>query len=146
MPTAARLVAAICLAIVAFIVSGMIMPLMPDSTDFGYFVPVNVMLGILAGWIIMGPRAGRGTTAAINNGLTGVLVLVLWGLGVQAGYEMFRLAMKFRYDGPMEAIVAIFRIGAEFGVMIATAPILTFLIVSAVISGLVVEFAGTRWR
>jgi hypothetical protein len=38
----------------------------------------------------MGPRAGRGTTAAINNGLTGVFVLMLWGVGVQAINEMVR--------------------------------------------------------
>ena len=145
MPTAARLVAAICLAIVAYIVSGLIMPLMPDSTDFGIFVPLNVFLGVLAGWLVMGRRAGRGTTAAINNGLTGVFVLMLWGIGVQACNEMVRLAMKNRYDGPMEAVVAIFQIGAEFGLMIATAPILAFLVVAAVISGLIVEFAGKRW-
>ena len=146
MPTAARLVAAICLAIVAFVVSGMIMPLMPESTDFGYFVPLNIILGLLAGWIIMGPRVGRGTTAAINNGLTGVFVMMLWGIGVQACNEMVRLAMKNRYDNAMEAMVAIFQIGAEFGLMIATVPIGLFLLVGAVVSGLVTEYAGNRWR
>ena len=45
MPDAARLVAAICLAILAFIVSGQIVPLMPESTDFGYFLYVNIVLG-----------------------------------------------------------------------------------------------------
>tara|TARA_R110002074_G_scaffold44782_10_gene116481 strand:- start:10933 stop:11373 length:441 start_codon:yes stop_codon:yes gene_type:complete len=146
MPTAARLVAAICLAIAAFLVSGMIMPLMPESTDFGIFVPVNIILGLLAGWLIMGPRVGRGITAAINNGLTGVFVLMLWGIGVQAANEMVRLAMKNRYDGAMEALVAVFQIGAEFGLLIATVPIGLFLVVAAVISGLVTEFASNRWR
>ena len=146
MPTAARLVAAICLAIVAFIVSGMVMPLMPESTDFGYFVPLNIIIGLLAGWIVMGRRVGRGTTAAINNGLTGVFVMMLWGIGVQACNEMVRLAMKNRYDNAMEAMVAIFQIGAEFGLMIATVPIGLFLLVGAVVSGLVTEHAGNRWR
>ncbi len=146
MPTAARLVAAICLATTAFFVSHLIMPLMPDSTDFGYFVPVNMFLGLLAGWVIMGPRVGRGITAAINNGLSGVFVLVLWGIGLQACNEMVRLAMKNRYDGAMEAVVAIFQISAEFGLMIATVPIGLFLLGSAVISGLVTEAAGKRWR
>lgn len=146
MPTSARLVAAVCLAIVAFFVSGLIMPLMPDRGDFGNFVPINIILGLLAGWFIMGPRVGRGTTAAINNGLTGVFVLVLWGIGVHACNEMVRLAMRNRYDGAVEALVAIFQIGAEYGVMIATVPIGLFLIVSSVIAGLITEFVGTRWR
>jgi hypothetical protein len=146
MPSAARLVAAICLAIVGYIVSGMIVPLMPESTNFGNFKLVNAVLGLLAGWFIMGPRVGRGTTAAINNGLAGVFVLVLWGLGVQACYEMFRLAMRNRYDGAFEALTEIFVIGAEYGATMATAPIGLFLVVSAAISGLVTEAAGKRWR
>ncbi|MFC6638303.1 TrgA family protein [Sulfitobacter sp. JBTF-M27] len=146
MPTAARLMAAICLAIVACIISFMVMPLMPESTDFGYFVPLNIVLGLLVGWIVMGRRAGRGTTAAINNGLTGVFVLMLWGIGVQAINEMMRLAMRNRYDGPFEAIVAIFKIGAEFAVIIATVEIGIALLISAVISGLLTEFASKRWR
>ncbi len=146
MPTAARLMGAFCLAIVGYIISLMVMPLMPESTDFGYFVPLNVFLGICVGWIVMGSRAGRGTTAGINNGLTGVFVLMLWGVGVQAINEMMRLAMRNRYDGPFEAIVAIFQIGAEYAVIIATVPIGIALIISAVVSGLMTEFAGNRWR
>ncbi|HIF77757.1 MAG TPA: TrgA family protein, partial [Sulfitobacter sp.] len=50
MPTGARLMAAISLAVLAFILSGMVVPLMPESTDFGYFLPLNMMLGLLVGW------------------------------------------------------------------------------------------------
>lgn len=146
MPTAARLMAAICLAVVAYFISEMVKPLMPESTDFGYFVPLNVVLGLCVGWIVMGRRAGRGTTAAINNGLTGVFVLMLWGVGLQAINEMIRLAMRNRYDGPFEAIVAVFQIGAEYAVIIATVPIGIALVISAVVSGLLTEFADSRWR
>ncbi len=145
MPTAARLMAAICLAFVGYIVSLMVMPLMPESTNFGNFVPINVFLGFCVGWIVMGSRVGRGKTAAINNGLTGVFVLMLWGIGLQAANEMMRLAMRHRYDGPFEAIVAIFQIGAEYAVLIATMSIGVVLVIAAVISGLVTEFVGNRW-
>lgn len=146
MPTAARLVAAIALAALAYLISGMVMPLMPDSTDFGYFVPVNIFLGLACGWLVVGPRAGRGTTAAINNGLTGTFVLMLWGVGVQAINEMVRLAMRNRYDGAFEAIVAVFQIGAEYVVIIATVQIGVTLVIGAVICGLLTEYAGKRWK
>ena len=146
MPTAARLVAALCLAALAYVVSGMVMPLMPENTDFGYFIPINIGLGLLVGWVAMGKRAGRGTTAAINNGLTGVFLLMLWGIGVQATNEMVRLAMRNRYDGPLEALTAIFEIGAEYALIIATVPIGVVLLIGAVVSGLLTEFAGNRWR
>lgn len=146
MPTAAKLTAAICLAAVGYILSLMVMPLMPESTDFGYFVPLNAVLGLLVGWLVMGRRAGRGTTAAINNGLTGVFVLMLWGIGVQAINEMIRLAMRNRYDGPFEAMVAVFQIGAEFAVIVITVPIVVVAVIASIISGLLVEFAHKHGR
>ena len=145
MPTAARLVSAFCLAVVAFIISQMVIPLMPESTDFGYFVPVNIFLGLAVGWIVMGPRAGRGWTSGINNGFTGVAVLMLWGLGVQSINEMIRLAMRNRYDGPFEAILAVFYIGAEWAWEIATQDIGIALVVSAVVTGLIAEWSSRRW-
>ena len=145
MPTGARLMAAISLAVLAFILSGMVVPLMPESTDFGYFLPLNILLGLVVGWRVMGKRAGRGIVAAINNGLAGVFVLMLWAIFLQAANEMVRLALRNRYDDPFEAIVAVFQIGAEFGVMIATLPIGVALVVGAVIAGLLTEFAYNRW-
>ncbi|MBM1309050.1 TrgA family protein [Sulfitobacter mediterraneus] len=146
MPTAAKLTAAICLAAVGYILSLMVMPLMPESTDFGYFVQLNAVLGLFVGWLVMGRRAGRGTTAAINNGLTGVFVLMLWGVGVQAINEMIRLAMRNRYDGPFEAMVAVFQIGAEFAVIVITVPIVIVAVIASIISGLLVEFAHKHGR
>ncbi len=146
MPTAARLMAAVCLAVTGYVLSLIVMPLMPDSTDFGYFIPVNIVLGLLAGWIIMGPRVGRGGASAINNGLTGVFVLILWALFVQSCNEMTRLAMRNRYDDVFEAITAVFEIGAEWAWMIATKEFLIVAVIAAVISGVLTEFAGRRWR
>ncbi len=146
MPDAARLVAAVSLAIIAWIVSGLIPPLMPEGTDFGYLAFVNVGLGLLCGWLVMGRRAGRGITAAINNGLTGVAALVFWGLFVQATNEMVRLAMRNRFGGPFEAILAIFEIGADYARVLVNSGILTVLLVGAVLAGLATEYAWRTWR
>lgn len=146
MPDGARLTAALCLALTAFILSGQIMPLMPESTDFGYFTQVNILIGFLSGWVVMGKRAGRGTTAAINNGITGVVVMVFWGLFVQGCYEMFRLAMRNRYDGPFEALAAIFTIALEYGMIIFVPQILLTLAISSLISGAATEYAWRTWR
>lgn len=146
MPNAARLVAALSLALIAFIVSGLVMPLMPEGMDFGYFTWVNVGLGVLCGWIIMGKRAGRGITPAINNGVTGVLSLLFWGLFVQGAYEMFRQAMRNRFDGPFEALGAIFTIGFDYGLTIMVPSIIWTLLVGGVLAGLATEYAWRQWR
>ncbi|GAB5438534.1 TrgA family protein [Falsiruegeria mediterranea] len=146
MPDAARLVAALSLALIAFIVSGLIMPLMPEGMDFGYFTWVNVGLGVICGWVVMGKRAGRGVTPAINNGVTGVLALLFWGLFVQGAYEMFRQAMRNRFDGPFEALGAIFTIGFDYGLTIMVPSIIWTLLVGGVLAGLATEFAWRQWR
>lgn len=146
MPTAARLVAAMCLALVAFIVSGQIIPLMPEGTDFGYFTVINIVLGVLTGWIIMGKRAGQGSTAAINNGITGVIALLFWGLFVQGAYEMIRLSLRHRYDGPFEALLAIVKIGGKFGVEILVPTVIATLLVGGILAGFATEYAAKKWR
>lgn len=146
MPTAARLAAATSLALLAFIVSGQIMPLMPEGTDFGYFTYINMALGVLTGWILMGKRAGLGRAAAINNGITGVIALLFWGLFVQGCYEMIRQAMRRNFDGPFEALLAIFKIGTEFGMTILVPHVIATLLIGGVLAGFATEFAARRWR
>ena len=146
MPDSARLVAALCLAGVGFVLSGLIVPLFPDSTDFGYFTLINIGIGLVVGWVSMGKRAGRGITSAINNGLTGVALLIFWGLFVQSANEMVRLALRNRFDGPFEAILAIFEIGYEWALVIATLPVAIAALTGAVIAGVLTEYAWRTWR
>lgn len=149
MPNAARLVAALCLAGVAFVLSGLVKDIYVaehGETNFGWFVPVNVVIGLLVGWNSLGSRAGRGMSSAITNGMTGVFLLVLWGLFVQACNEMTRLAMKNRYDNAFEAIAAIFQIGAEWGLLLLSAPFLLTAAIGACVAGLLTEAAWRSWR
>lgn len=145
MPTAARLAAAIMLAILGWVLSELIRPLMPEGTGFGSFNYVNTFIGICVGWTVVGSRAGRGFVQGINNGVTGVVVLIIWGLAVHSSAEMFRLAMRNRYDSPMEAITAIFLIASEYGLMIATLTVISTAFVAALIIGPVTDFVAKRW-
>ncbi|MGR3759207.1 TrgA family protein [Roseobacteraceae bacterium NS-SX3] len=146
MPNGARLIAALSLALLAFIVSGMVKPLMPDGTDFGYFTQVNMALGVVCGWVYMGKRAGRGLVPALNNGFTGMAVMVFWALFLQGAWEMFQLAMRHRYDGPFEALSAIFTIALDYFFLIAVPSIWLTLITGAAVAGLATENAWLRWR
>ena len=149
MPDASRLVGALCLAVVGFILSGLIMPVFEEAngeTNFGWFIWVNVVIGLAVGWTSMGKRAGRGVSAAITNGVTGVFLLLLWGLFTQACNEMTRLAMKNRYDGAIEAIGAIFQIMAEWGLLLLFPSFLLTAAGAAFVSGILTEYAWRTWR
>jgi cation transport ATPase len=146
MPTAARLVAALALAALAFVVSGQIMPLMPENTDFGYFTHVNMALAAVVGWKIIGPRAGRGFVPGVNNGLTGMAVLVLLALFLQGAVEMFRLAHRHVYDDPFEALAAIFTIGLEYFFIMAVPTVLVTLVIGGALVGVIVDVSAKRWK
>lgn len=146
MPSAANLFAAIMLALVALMVSSFVPPLLEEGTDMGNFFLVNAVIGLLVGWFSVGRRTGRGWIPGINAGITGVVLLVIWGVFVQSANEMVRLALRNRFDNAFEALTAIFQIGVEWGLLIMTTPILTTLGIGGVITGLVAESAAQRWR
>lgn len=146
MPSATNLFAAISMALLALFVSTLIPPLLPEGTDMGNFQIVNMVIGIVCGWQVVGKRTGRGTVAGINAGITGVVAFVFWGLFVQAANEMVRLAMRNRFDGAFEALIAIFQLMTEWFMLMITVPIITTLVIGAIVVGLVAESAAQRWR
>ncbi|WP_370311282.1 TrgA family protein [Sagittula sp.] len=146
MPTAARLVAAICLAAVAWFASEAVKPLFPEGTDFGSFNMVNVVLGVLVGWFILGSRSGRGYASGISNGFTSVIALTFWALFVQATNEMVDRSFRRFYDSPFEAIGAIFEIGLEYGQKMLDPTVIAILLVGGILAGVVAEIAGQRWK
>lgn len=146
MPNAARLVAALCIGSLAVIVSFQVMRLMPERTDFGYFTYVNGLIGLCVGWTVMGKRAGRGLAAAISNGFGGVLMLLLWALFVQACAEMVDRALANRYGDVFQAIIAVLKLMADYGLVLLNAPVIATLIAGGLVSGVLTEYAWRSWR
>ncbi|GAA4217231.1 putative PurR-regulated permease PerM [Sagittula marina] len=146
MPTAAKLVAAICLAVVAWFASEAVKPLFPEGQDFGNFNYWNTAIGLLCGWVILGSRAGRGFSAGISNGATAVVSMTLVALFVYATDEMINRAFRRFYDDPFEAVVAIAEMALEFGVKIFDGQVVVTLLVGGILSGILTEIAAKRWR
>ncbi|MFP4043632.1 MAG: TrgA family protein [Rhodosalinus sp.] len=149
MPTAARLVAAIVLAAVGWFASELVKPLIEAQTgrtEFGGLSLINLVLGALCGWIVIGKRAGRGYSAAIGNGLTGGAALVFWALFVQAVREMVDRSLARRYDGPVEAIAGVFELIVEYGAFLVNTQMLVTLVAGSILGGVASEFAARRWR
>lgn len=146
-PTAAKLIAAVILGVTGFVLSLLVVPLLQEGTNVGWFPLVNTVIGLLAGWITVGRRAGRGTSGAIGNGLTGGAVLMFWGLFVQSFNEMLRLSLRNRYDGPVQALTDMLEMGYEWGLLALTSPLFSLtLLLGAVAEGLSAEIAARLWR
>lgn len=144
--TATRVVAAILLAVTGWIVSQLVRPLMPEGTAFGMFDYVNTALGLAVGWVVIGRRMGRGLSNAIGIGITGAIALLFWAVFLQSAREMFALANKRRYDGPMEAIIGLFQVGIDYIVVIATPAVLGTLLLGGIITAVLAERAARVWR
>lgn len=145
MPTAARLVSAICLGALGWIASEMIRPLMPPETAFGWFNWVNVGLGALCGWFVLGPRSGHGYNEAIGAGLTGLGALVFWAFFAQSFWKMIDMSLDRRYDGPVEALIGIFENAMDYGQYLIDVPLIATLIVGGILSGFIAEYVARRW-
>lgn len=145
MPTTAKLVAAAGLGIVGWVASDMIRPLMPPDTSFGWFNQVNLVLGLLCGWVVTGKRVGFGWAEGFSAGLTGMGALVAWGLFAQSFYEMLMRSLARRYDGPMEGLTAMFELGVEYGSVLLNGPLIGFLCLGGILTGLVAEAVARRW-
>jgi hypothetical protein len=145
MPTASKLVAAFCLSVTALIVSEMIKQNMPEGTQFGMFSGVNVLVGLVVGWVTVGSRAGRGFAAAVTTGLTGAVALVFWCLFVHACYEMTEQAMRGLYKSFFDAVQGIFELMLEFSHELLDKDIAIVLLLGGFLSGFVADFVSKRW-
>lgn len=146
MPTAAKLVAGILWALLAWFASNLIKPYFPEGMDLGLFAEVNAAWGFLLGWVMAGPRAGMGWNAAISYGLTTTVFLVISGVFLHSFVEMVRLSLRRLYEGPVEGLVAVFGLMVEYFGIMAQTEVLVTLLVGGIFAGLVTEWSGRRWR
>lgn len=145
MPTAAKLVAAIAFALLGFLGAELIKPLMPEGTQYGFFAEVCAGIGALCGWRVMGTLIGRTYRAAVESGLRTMLNLVFWSVLLLAIYDMVLQSMKMRYDGPVEAIQAIFSISLDYLRIMVDPGVIATLILGGILGGVVTEWASRRW-
>jgi len=146
MPTASRMIGAVLFAALAFIVSEMFKPLMPEGTDMGRFSEYNAVIGFVCGWVFMSLRYGAKGSSAIGSGLTGMFATLFWVMILNNTAEMLRLSVRKQYDGPVEAIVGVFQLMIKYGAMMATPEIIITLLLSGVVIGMICGWAARNWR
>ena len=146
MPTAARMTGLVLFGVLAWLVSEQVKPLFPDGTNFGRFSEYNALIGMVCGWVVMGPRAGEGRGGAVGGGITTTVAVLFWGLLLHSIAEMLRLSLRKHYDGPVEAVVGVIQLAIEYVILIGTVPVMGTLFVGGIISGAICGWVARRWR
>ncbi|MBI1416865.1 MAG: TrgA family protein [Limimaricola sp.] len=144
MPTMAKLVGAILFAALAWGVSQLIIPLLPDGKPVQTFALVNAAWGLVCGWLIAGPRAGQGYSAAIGYGLTTSIAMLFWALFWHSAFQMVVASMARNHGPPMEAVMSTFQRFWDSLVLMSTPQIWGALLIGGSLAGMVVEYVGRR--
>lgn len=143
MTTSNKLIAAICLAFIGGLVAEFVKPQMPEGSDPGQMTLISAVIGIVVGWRVMGKRASK--SGALELGAVGVASLVFWGLIMFGLIEMLDLAMRRRFDEPVEALEKVVEIAVEYALYLAHPNVLITLAVGVFVSGFATTFAARRW-
>ncbi|WP_386682077.1 TrgA family protein [Loktanella sp. R86503] len=146
MPTAGRLTGAVFYAALGAALAFLLVPYFDEARAPKYWIPLVIAVGVLVGWMVVGSRSGQGTGAAIGTGLTGAAALAFWVLLLVSGYDMIQVAMRGRFDGPMDAVIGVFSIMLDYAKSFYSPLILFVWIGGGLIAGLVTDLIGSRYR
>lgn len=147
MPTAAKLLAALAFACVAFFASEVFKPLLPEGTRTGNLSLINAGLGFIVGWLVMGKLAGKGYYRSIGSGFRTSATLLFFVLLAWSIWIMLVNSTRMRYDNAMEAIVAVFGLIYEYGAIFVVDPqSLVVLFVGGIAGGLLAEWAAQNFE
>ena len=146
MPDAARLVAALSLALVALLLAPQVTRFLPAGLSPLRFMVASTIIGFICGWSFLGCRAGRGIHAAIACGVTGVALLALGSAVLLGSFDMLGQAGHMRLRGPLDAVEALVMLGTGRLLSFGNLPLVAQMLAGALFAGLATEYAKRRWR
>ncbi|MBJ3764005.1 TrgA family protein [Maribius pontilimi] len=144
-PTAAKLIASLSFAALAWYASQLVVPNLPEGMSEGIMPEINALVGLVLGWRITGRRAGDGFVNAIGIGLTTGAAIVLCSLLIWAGHEMLQRSINVRYDGPIEGIEDMIVLFLRYATFMYPGPCLSTLAIGSILAGLLAEATAKRY-
>jgi len=145
MPTGAKLIGALTFAALAYFLSDLIKPLLPEGTPTGRLSEVNAIVGLLMGWKVMGGGAGKTYRQSFGYGFTTLAAIVFWCLLVWSGHEMLKRSMKLYYDGPTEALQEMAQLYVDYAKTAAVQEVMIPAVVGVIFVSWLTEYFARRW-
>lgn len=146
MPTAAKLIAALALAITAASAAYVFIGEHPDIPMGAKFIATNAVVGFFAGWYSLGRNHGRGNFAGMMFGLRSLVFLLIGSGMVFAFYHVARNLQQFKSKDVTAMPLAWIEKSFDYVVLASSVNVLLTLVIGGLISGLVTYQASIRWR
>ncbi len=146
MPTAAKLVAATIFAATGYFAAELIRPTLPEGQPLAWLLRVCVLVPMLIGWRVMGKLVGKNYGVSMNSGFYGIVLSTVSVTFVFAVSLMIKKSRRLQYDGPMEALVDVFALMLEYGLLLLNPFVLVTLILGGFVGGIAAEWAHPKFE
>lgn len=146
MPTAAKLIAALALALTAAIAAGVYVQANPEVPIGARFIGTNAVVGFFAGWYALGSNPGNGIFDAALAGLRSLVFLLIGAGMVFAGYFVSNNLQQFRDKDITSMPLTFIEKTFENVVAALTMDIAIVLVIGGILSGLASYAASRRWQ
>jgi len=146
MPTAARLVALTCLALLGWTMATVIAPVVKAQNDGNVWFGGFALAGAYAGWMFLGKRVGHPVHKAVFNGINAVIYGFLI-IVVMSTLAAIWHAIGFHAYRTIDDLITGLTNNALHYLSYARHPdLILYGVVGGAISGLISEMAHRRWR
>jgi len=144
-PTAAKMVAGLMFAVLAFFISGLVIPNIPYgdaiTVTFGL---TNAAIGFVMGWRVVGRRGGEGYSFALAYGITAAVAITFWVLLWWGGREMIERSLDLYYDDPTVALEEMVRLMVDYSTYMLGNNVLPAFALGALFCAAVVEWVAQK--
>lgn len=146
MPTAARLIAAIALAITAYGVSHVVLFRHETLQQQGIDHLLFVIVGFCVGWRTLGPYAERGYRGGWLGGLMSTVAVYIACVVVAACFHVINGMSYHAYNNVDDLLTGFFRKAMEFALFAADTSVFVAAIFGGLLAGTFAAMAGRLWR
>ena len=133
MPTFARLVAAVLLAALGWVVATLAKPYFDEGTPLGMIEIVSAGWGLVTGWVFTAPKLDRGIGSAFAIGLSSAIV--------QAVLAIFTFSIR-----QMVAVAGVFENALDYAMTVAKPDVIAVAAIGGIAIGFVTRFVARRFR
>lgn len=145
MPTAAKLIAALALALTAAVAAYVFTGEHTDIPIGFRFITTNAVVGFFAGWYSLGRNPGRSNFAGAMSGLRSLVFLMIGSGAVFAGYFVSRNLQQFKSKDITAMPLAWIEKSFEYVVSAFSQDVTITLVVGGLLAGVATYQASIRW-
>ncbi|MEM9011609.1 MAG: TrgA family protein [Pseudomonadota bacterium] len=147
MPTAARLFAAVFLAIAAMMATTVAQVFQPEAAKGGedLFWYMGAV-GLVIGWLSLGRRVMDPETSYFGNGVAATVAVFIYGIVFMALYEVGDNMRFHLYREPMDAVLAAVNRFMEYSATALDIRVVLAAFTGAILAAYFARFVGYFWR